>query len=171
MEEVYIPKVKIRTLRKNFSIVREIELKTECEISFDKEENCIRIKGKDAFAEYTAKEVIFAYGRGFSVKDACKLMNEEIYIKVINFKEYTKNKDRIKLIKSRIIGTEGRAKVHIEGVSSAIISVYGNTVSIIGDVNAVRDAETAVATIIGGGSHRSAYTRMDASHRTHKKID
>ncbi len=169
MEEIYIPKIRIRALRKNSGRLKELKLKTGCEILFDKEGNYVRLDGKEVLSEYLAKKVISAFGRGFGVKEACKLMDDRFYLKIINFKEFARNKDRRERIMARLIGTDGRAKLHMEEVSSANISIYGDTISIIGDIDAVQEAEVAIKTVIEGGSHRSAYIRMNATHRIHKK--
>ncbi len=49
------------------------------------------------------------------------------------------------------------------------MSVYGDTVSFIGTIDEINEAETAVNTLIDGGTHRLAYTRMEAAHRKNKE--
>ena len=51
----------------------------------------------------------------------------------------------------------------------AHISIYGDTVSMIGDITQISEAETAINTIIDGGTHRTAYLRMEAMHRKNKQ--
>ena len=51
----------------------------------------------------------------------------------------------------------------------AHISVYGDTISIIGDITQIAEAETAINTIIDGGTHRLAYIKMEAMHRKNKE--
>ncbi len=168
MEQIYIPRARMKVLLNSSDALSTLEKGSECRITPDTEENCITLKGRDALCEYVAGEIVRAFGRGFPAKTACKLKKDNYYLKIIDLRDWTRNKSRIRRIKSRLIGTNGKAKLYIEEVSSASISVYGDTVSIIGREDEVRDAETAARTIIGGGSHRLAYTRMEASHRRHQ---
>ncbi len=167
MERVYIPKVRIRLLARSSSMLKELERLTACKVKLDIGEHCVDISGNDAYSEYMAKSVMSAYGRGFDLKEAAKLLIEDYYIKIIDLKDWTRNKERIKRIKSRIIGTSGRAKARIEHESSSEISVYGETIAVIGKLDQIEEAETAIHTIIKGGSHRLAYKRLEAAHKAH----
>jgi arCOG04150 universal archaeal KH domain protein len=169
MERVYIPKARILLLARNSSMLRELERLAGCRLSLDIGEHCVDIYGEGAFSEYLSKGMVTAYGRGFDLKEASKLLIDDYYIKIIDLKDWTRNKDRIKRIKSRIIGTSGRAKARIEQESSSHISVYGETIAIIGKLDQIGEAEAAIETIIKGGSHRLAYKRLESAHRTHHK--
>jgi ribosomal RNA assembly protein len=83
-------------------------------------------------------------------------------------RDITGNKNRIRNMKSRLIGSKGKAKRYMESVSGAVIAVYGDTVSFIGSSEAIEEAEAAALTIMKGSSHRLAYTKMEASHRKHR---
>ncbi len=171
MERVYIPRARILMLARSNYLLSELEKITNCKIKLDLNEHFVEISGSDAYSEYLSKDVISAFGRGFGLKKAGKLLIDDYYIKIIDLKDWTRNKARIKRIKSRIIGTSGRAKERIEQDSSADISVYGGTIGIIGNLEQIREAETALLTIIKGGSHRLAYKRLESVHRNHKSSD
>jgi ribosomal RNA assembly protein len=99
---------------------------------------------------------------------ACKLADDNYYFSSVDLGQIISSDKRVKQVKARIIGEEGRTKRYIEEVSSAKISVYGDTVSFIGSIEEINEAETAVNTLIEGGTHRLAYTRMEAAHRKNK---
>lgn len=168
MQQVYIPKERIEKLRESKKLVERLEKECSCKISFG-DGNYLDVTG-DAFGEYTARNVLFAFGRGFDERVAFKLLNDKYYLSTIDLMQIFKNKNRMREIKARIIGIGGKTKRYIETVSSADLSIYGGTVCIIGDMKAIHEAEAAVKTLINGGSHRKAYERMEAQHRGDKSL-
>ncbi|MCL5007876.1 MAG: hypothetical protein M1562_01340 [Candidatus Marsarchaeota archaeon] len=160
MERVFIPKARIMKLFGKRDLLEQLEHYSDCKLVLNKDENYIDLIGKDALSEYIAKDIVFAYGRGFDASVAAKLRDDEYYLKVIDIRDYTRNSGRIKRIKSRLIGARGRARLNIEEMSSGYISIYGDTVSIIGTTEQIKSAQIAAETIIKGGSHKLAYKRM-----------
>jgi ribosomal RNA assembly protein len=168
MQQLYITKERLKTLKGDPKILKQVEKACKCKISVE-EDGTIEISSKDAFMEFNAKNVVFAFGRGFEIETALKLINPEFYFRIIDLGQIESKAERIKQLKARIIGIDGKAKRYIEEVSMADISVYGDTVSIIGDITQVAEAETALNTIIDGGTHRLAYIKMEAMHRKNKE--
>ncbi len=99
---------------------------------------------------------------------ACRLNENDYYFSSVDLGQFVSSDKRMKQVKARIIGEEGRTKRYIEDVSGAKMSVYGDTVSFIGTIEEINEAETAVNTLIEGGTHRLAYKRMEAAHRKNK---
>jgi ribosomal RNA assembly protein len=168
MQQLYITQERLRTLRADPKIAKQVEKACNCKISVE-DDGTIEINSKDAFSEFNAKNVVYAFGRGFDIGIALKLVNPEYYFRIIDLGQIEHRPDRIKQLKARIIGIEGKAKRYIEEVSMAHISVYGDTVSLIGDITQIAEAETAINTLIDGGTHRKAYIRMEAMHRKNKE--
>ena len=166
MQQVYIPQERIRKLRGSRTQVPRIERLCGCKIKLL--DDCAVIEG-DAFAEYTARNIIYAIGRGFEIDAACLLANDDYYFSSIDIEQSARNQKRMKQLKARIIGENGRSKRYIEEVSSAKVSVYGDTVSFIGTIEGINEAETAVSTLVDGGTHRLAYSRMEAAHRKNRE--
>jgi ribosomal RNA assembly protein len=167
MQHVYIPNERIKKLRQNKDLVSKIEKQCDCKISFDLEDDVVEIKG-EAYPEYNARNVVYAFGRGFELDIALKLNENDYYFNSLDLGQIISSDKRLKQVKARIIGEEGRTKRYIEEVSGAKISVYGDTVSFIGTIEEISEAQTAVDTLIEGGTHRLAYTRMEAAHRKNK---
>ncbi|MEM0201619.1 MAG: hypothetical protein QXR73_00370 [Candidatus Micrarchaeaceae archaeon] len=166
MEEIYIPQERSRLLRQKPGILKRLGELCSCKIGIE-EPNCIRIEG-DGYGEFTAKEVIQAFGRGFNMRIAELLLKDGYYFSSISMRDITSNKSRIKNMKSRLIGRDGKAKRYMESVSGAVIAVYGDTVSFIGSSEAIEEANAAARAIMKGSSHRLAYTKMEAAHRKHR---
>ncbi len=168
MQQLYITQERLKTLKGDPKIAKQVEKACKCKIEVEPDGTII-ISSKDAFMEFNAKNVMYAYGRGFDIEVALKLVNPEYYFRIIDLGQIESKAERVKQLKARIIGIGGKAKRYIESVSMAHISVYGDTISIIGDITQISEAETALNTIIDGGTHKVAYIRMEAMHRKNKE--
>lgn len=166
MQQVYIPRERVKLLKRNRSIVKTIENACECKLKIEGDDT-IEISG-GAFAEYSARNIVHAFGRGFDLDIALRLSGDDYYFNSIDISRSASSDKRAVQIKSRIIGENGRTKKYIEQVSGARISIYGDTVNLIGRIDEIGEAETAVNTLIEGGTHKLAYSRMEAAHRKNR---
>ncbi|MGC8586915.1 MAG: KH domain-containing protein [Candidatus Micrarchaeia archaeon] len=156
MQHFLIPRERAKLL--NGKLLEELEKRLGCSIRIS-DENAVTLDG-DAYLEYNAKGVIFAFGRGFDAETSCKLLDDAHFLEVIDLKERIGDESRRKQIKARIIGRGGAAKTYIEKFSGTNISVYGDTVSIIGALDDIKVAKAAINAIAEGSMHRKAYTLM-----------
>ena len=84
--------------------------------------------------------------------------------------EYTgKSKSTLLRIKGRIIGKEGKCRKLIEDLSEAYISVYGKTVAIIGQPEAVAMAKKAIESLLRGSTHANVYKWLEMRRRDLKR--
>jgi ribosomal RNA assembly protein len=89
---------------------------------------------------------------------------------VIDLREFAgKSNANVERIKGRIIGEGGRARRNMENLSGTHISVYGKTVSIIGDSSKLRLAVDAISSISNGSMHGAVYTKLEAANRRDKQ--
>ena len=117
----------------------------------------VTIEG-DVFNVVKAKDIVTAIARGFSPRRAFALFNEEYQLKVISLKG--QNDKTIKRLMARVIGRKGAARRIIEFETGALISVYGKTVSIIGEPENIDAAQEAVEALLAGRKHGTAYRKM-----------
>ena len=90
----------------------------------------------ERFQPFKAVEIVTAIGRGFSPENSLRLLKGENSLHVIDLREFAgKSTDQIERIKGRIIGEGGKARLNIENLTNASITVYGRTVAIIGEPN------------------------------------
>lgn len=150
-EVIRVPKDRIRVI-KDKKAKEEVEKNLDVKLSF--QENAIEIDG-EGLNLYQAKNIVKAIGRGFSPERAFRLFNEEEELHIIELKGF--NDKKIKVIKSRVIGKNGRTRKTIEEYCGCLLSVYGKTISIIGKYNEVRKAEEAIDMLIRGVKHGSVY--------------
>ncbi len=119
---------------------------------------------------FKAMEIVTAIGRGFSPENAMTLLKGENTLHVIDLREFVgKSNSNVERIKGRIIGEGGRARRNMENLSGTHISVYGKTVSIIGDANKLRLAVDAISSISSGSMHGAVYNKLESANRKEKQ--
>lgn len=131
----------------------------------------IRSRGDvEKIQPFKAMEIITAIGRGFSPENAMILLNGENTLHVIDLREFAgKSNTNIERIKGRIIGEGGKARKNMENLTGTRISVYGKTVSIIGDSSKLRLVIDAISSISNGSMHGAVYNKLEAANRKNKQ--
>ncbi len=123
------------------------------------EGNSVQLEG-EGLELLAAKNFIKAIGRGFSPIRAQRLLEDEeaqLEIVELNFGE-----NRLRTIRSRLIGSGGKTRSLLEEKTSTVISIYGNTVAIIGNWAQVRNARHAVEMLISGNMHKTVYKFLES---------
>ncbi len=141
---------------------REIEQKTHVKLEIDTEEGSVGISGDasdDPVGALKARDIVVAIGRGFSPQRAMRLLVDDTYLGVIDIKQVTgkQSKSALWRIRSRLIGTAGRARSRLEELSGCSVSVYGNTVALIGKEAELDRATQAVELLLRGSEHSTVF--------------
>ena len=146
-----------------------------CHVSLDIDGNTGEVLLKslgdvEKIQPFKAMEIVTAIGRGFSPENALTLLKGENTLHVIDLREFAgKSSANVERIKGRIIGEGGRARRNMENLSGTHISVYGRTVSIIGDATKLRSTVDAISSISGGSMHGAVYSKLEAVNRKEKQ--
>lgn len=167
-EGLKIPKKRIAVLiGEKGRIKREIEKFTSTKLTINSEEGDVIIESQESLNIFNTKPIILSIGRGFNPKIALNLIDEENILEIIDITDFSKKskKDLIRL-KSRLIGTNGKARKMIEMLTHTEICVYGKTVSIIGEQDNVYLAKRAITNLLQGSKHGNVYGFIE---RTKKK--
>ena len=123
---------------------------------------------EDPLLALKVENVIRAIGRGFSPDHALRLFQEEVDFFLFDIHDYVGKKEtHIRRLKSRIIGKDGKTKRVLETLTGADLSIYGHTVSIIADYDALDITKRAVDMLLSGSKHASVYRFIE---REMKKI-
>jgi ribosomal RNA assembly protein len=152
----------------------KLKIESLCHVALDIDgetgEVLLKTKGDvEKIQPFKAMEIVTAIGRGFSPENAMTLLEGENALHVIDIREFAgKSNANIERIKGRIIGEGGRARRNMENLSGTYISVYGRTVSIIGDSSKLRLAVDAISSISSGSLHGAVYTKLEAANRKEK---
>jgi ribosomal RNA assembly protein len=145
---------------------RDLEEYCSAKISVDSKEGDVTIAGADALKLYELREVIKAIGRGFSPETAILLLKPDYMLEVINLKDYgAESKNKVMRIRSRVIGTGGKARRTIETLTNSSISIYGKTISVLGECLEVGIAKRAIEMLITGSMHSSVYKWLEGQRR------
>jgi ribosomal RNA assembly protein len=166
MHYIKIPKERVPVLiGKKGSVKRDIEEKTGVHLYIDSKEGEISIdesEAEDAMGGIKAFNIVRAIGRGFSPERAMRLLEDDVYLEVIDIREFSgKKKNSVRRVRGRIIGTRGKTRRLIEELSGAEVSVYGNTVSIIGDFLEMDIARNAITMLLSGSEHSTVYHYLE----------
>ncbi|HSB50931.1 MAG TPA: KH domain-containing protein [Nitrosopumilaceae archaeon] len=118
---------------------------------------------------FKAMEIVTAIGRGFSPRNAMKLLEGENTLHVIDLREFAgKSPNQVERIKGRIIGEDGKARKNMERLSDTYISVYGRTVAIIGATSKLKLVVDAISSISNGSMHGSVYNKLESARKRDK---
>ncbi len=166
MHYIKIPKERVAVLiGKKGSVKRDIEEKTGVHIYIDSKEGEISIdesEAEDPMGGIKAFNIVRAIGRGFSPERAMRLLDDDVYLEVIDIREFSgKRKNSVRRVRGRLIGTKGKTRRLIEELSGAEVSVYGNTVSIIGDFLEMDIARNAITMLLSGSEHSTVYHYLE----------
>lgn len=175
-QSLKIPVERVGALVGRDGIVKnEIEKRCGVSLEIDGESGDVRLSyDSQALKEgdpFKAQEVITAIARGFSPQRAFILFEEDKVLSTIDLRQYTgKSENSLARIKSRLIGSDGKARRLIEQLSGTAISIYGHTVSIIGDSDKSKITEDALVKLASGGTHKAAY-QMLQKFRSKQKLE
>jgi len=153
----------------NGEVKREIERKTGIRVMIDSEEGTVDLdetRAKDPLFALKVRDVVKAIARGFSPEKAMDIIDQDLYFELIDIRDYTgKKPKRIREMKGRMIGKEGKTKRIIEQLGDCKLSIYGHTVAIIGDDVGIEISRTAVDMVLSGSKHSSVYGYLERKRR------
>ncbi len=150
-----------------------LEAELGVKLSVDSKEGLVSLKCEDAAGgdPFGATRVIEAIGRGFSPQRARRLMEEGTVLEVIDLRDYAgRSANSLERIRGRIIGINGKSRRVIEELTHCYVSVYGRTVSVLGDASEAQLAAEAVKSLASGSQHKTVYNSLQRA-RTRRKLE
>jgi ribosomal RNA assembly protein len=149
---------------------KSLEEKTGSTISVDSKEGIVFVEGEDAEGVISAVEVIRAIAKGFSPERAFVLLKDEyLLLDIIDLTALADTTQQMDRIRGRVIGKDGKSREQIEDMTGTSISVHHKTVAIIGSVEHLKTAKTAVEMLIHGVPHESVFAFLDRKKREAKQ--
>lgn len=117
-----------------------------------------------------ARDVVVAIARGFSPERALSLVDDDIVLDIIDLRAtFGKNEREIARLNGRVIGREGKIRRLIEEMTNAKVSVYGHTISMLGQYENVTAAREAIEMLLRGKQHSTVYKLLRKIKRESKK--
>jgi len=170
-----IPKERIGVLIGTDGRIRDrIEKSTKTTLGIDSETGEVVVENAkdsdDPSGAWVASSIVRAIGRGFNPWKALRLLDEDMYLEIIDLSTFVGTaKKALQRIRGRIIGKDGKTRQIIEQVTGTYISVYGKTVAIIGYMEELRVARDAITMLIEGIAHGPVYTFLQTQKRHLKR--
>lgn len=175
IQSVRIPAERVGVLiGKNGEVKARIEKETGVKLSIDSEEGDVEMDythADDPSVVLAVRNVVTAVGRGFAPDRAMKLLQDDYFLEIIDIRDYVGKKvEHVVRMRARVIGTRGKTRQLFEELTGASVSVYGNTVAIIGDSLQVDIAKRGLEMLLCGSEHATVYHFLEGM-RAQIKID
>ncbi len=120
----------------------------------------------DPIVRMKMPDVIRAVGRGLAPERAVKLLEDDCFLRMYDIREWVgKQPNQLKRMRGRLIGREGRIRSMVEDLSGCEIAVYGSTVCVIGDADALAIATPAIERILRGAEHGTVIQNLERERR------
>ncbi|MHA2272443.1 MAG: KH domain-containing protein [Candidatus Hodarchaeales archaeon] len=136
----------------------QLESEANVELDIDSEEGQVEVlatdEAEDPTIVWAVRDCVQAIGRGFSPQRAFALLDPDIFLEIIPLEGPPK---WIQRMRGRLIGERGKTRRIIEQNTDAQISVFGQTVAIIGTLEEIKAAKEAIEMLLRGDRHSSVY--------------
>ncbi len=161
MEQIKIPKERVPILiGTKGATKRKIQKLTNTKLNIDSETGDVSVEG-ESMHQFNCLNIIKAIGRGFNPDIALKLLNELYGLEIISIEGFSRNKRDITRIRSRLLGTEGKARKSIESMTNTNIVIYVKTVGIIGKTEDIMLARQGITNLLQGSKHGNVYSYIE----------
>ena len=144
-------------------------IESRIKINFTFGTDRVNIEGNE-LNEFLVEKIVGAIDFGFHVEDALLLQSEDFVLEFIKVKEHTRRKN-LKDVRSRIIGTRGKAKNTIETLTGATIVIQENTVGIIVDSEHLDFTIQAIESLIQGAKHGNVFAYLEKQGKAKRLMD
>ena len=166
MTQIKIPKERVGALiGKTGETKRWIERRTGVKMLVDSEEGDIELdvsKLDDPAMALVAPNIVKAIGRGFSPEHALELLDGGTVLEVLDVRDFVgKKPNHVSRVRARLIGTRGKTRRIMEDLTETHISVFGNTVSVIGGSVQVSITMRAIEMLLEGAEHATVYRFLE----------
>jgi ribosomal RNA assembly protein len=159
--------IQVENINKVRKSVPAIENKIKIHIGFRK--GSVSIKGNEV-NEFLTEKIIQAIDFGFPTDDALLLTDSDFSIDYINVKEHT-HRNNLRDIRSRLIGTGGKARKTIENLTGAEIVINNNTVGVIVDSAHLEAVIQGIELLIQGAKHGNVFAYLEKQNVLRGQFD
>ena len=110
--------------------------------------------------------VIKAIGRGMAPKAAIQLLDDHHFFELVDIRKYVgKRSNQQRRIRGRIIGSDGKIRKLIEGLTDTQITIYNSTVVLVGEEIGLGNARQAIEMLAGGSEHGTVIKFLEKERR------
>lgn len=117
-------------------------------------------------------DVIKAIGRGMAPKAAIRLLDDDHFFELVDIRSYVgKRSNQQRRIRGRIIGSQGKIRKLIEGLTDTQITIYNSTVVLVGEEEGLAAARQAVEMLAGGAEHGTVLNFLERDRRRSRMVN
>lgn len=125
---------------------------------------------KNPEAYFKLKRVSEAISCGFSGEDALKLIDDDFVLKKIDLRDFAnESSQRMKILKGRIIGKDGKVWKRIEKLADVKMAIYKYNVGIIGSEENCEIAFRTILKILQGAQFSTAFRYLENKRKALEK--
>ncbi len=154
---------------KSGEVKKRIEDETGTNVNIDSKSGDVTIDdshAQDPVLTLKCVDMVKAIGRGFSPNKAFRLLNDEVYLTLLDMRDFVgKNQKHVRRVRARIIGSKGKTRRLIEELADVNVSIYGNTIGVIGESMEMGIAVTAIEMLLKGSEHSAVYSFLEKKRR------
>ncbi len=167
MRSIRIPADRVGTLiGKKGEVKRTLQKISGIKMDIDAEEGEVvlhdDVELEDPYKALQLMDVVRAVGRGFNPEKAMRLFEDDEYLEVIDLKEAVGDRSsQVARVRGRLIGKDGKTRRIIEELTGCDMTIYGNTVALIGNSVSLPVAKHAVEMILQGSEHATVYHYLE----------
>jgi ribosomal RNA assembly protein len=161
---VRVPKERVGALIGHDGEVKKlIEDRSGCSLVIDSKSGDVTVEeGSHPELVMEVRDVVSAIGAGFSPDRAIRLLDEGYYFFAFDIRDFSgKDRKDVQRVRARLIGSEGRTRKLIEELAEVEMSVFHNTVALIGDLMALDVGRRAVEMLLDGSEHAAVYHYLE----------
>lgn len=123
-----------------------------------------------SFSKWIATKIINAINIGFKPEKAVKLLDSEYSLEIIDLnKSIGGSEKKLKRMKGRLIGRNGKMRESIEKYSGAHVSIYKTKLGIIGNFDSSKIARKSVKMILEGLPHNVVFKFLQKKYKQQKE--
>lgn len=166
MTQIKIPKERVGALiGRSGETKKWLEQRTGVKMLIDSSEGDVDIDMtdlKDPAMALVVPNIIKAIGRGFSPEHAFELLDGDTVLEIIDMRDWVgKKPNHVARVRARLIGTNGKTRRIMEDLTGTHISVFGNTVGVIGGSVQASITIRAIEMLLEGAEHATVYRFLE----------
>ena len=117
-------------------------------------------------------DVIKAIGRGMAPKAAIRLLDDDHFFELVDIRSFVgKRSNQQRRIRGRIIGSQGKIRKLIEGLTDTQITIYNSTVVLVGEEDGLSAARQAIEMLAGGAEHGTVLNFLERDRRRNRLVN
>ncbi|TFH27551.1 MAG: RNA-processing protein, partial [Promethearchaeota archaeon] len=121
---------------------------------------------------YTNQKILNAINYVFNPQKALKLMDAEMIFELVDLEQVLGHSDKkLRRVKGRLIGDQGKIRQAIEKFSGVNLSIYEKYMGLIGDFEAVKIAKKGINMILQGSPHKTVLAYLHAEYQKKKQLE